>query len=332
MGQYYIKSGENRKETKKLVEQEITSWLMSKELSAIVESFGGTIPVSFNIKERAKWLLEFSNHWDYRAKQKTAQEHKTKESARWLISNDEITENQKKIVEDNIANLGLIGVTNPVETAFDYIIALGGARMSCLYRPQYVRQLIENERLAPRMVVMLSGMRAISDTEREATDGYALGAETEFDLINAGAEKVFNLPKEYMEERFVCENANRSWAVRTYESKDYAYPIVSISGPSSEPEIRRANSADTFQFFCNKYCINEGSKILLVTSQIYVPYQQMEAIRTWAIPNDVYVETVGFPIEWNKGKQQGMMMAANYLQEIRSMIQSINRYLDEYGD
>lgn len=67
---------------------------------------------------------------------------------------------------------------------------------------------------------------------------------------------------------------------------------------------------------------------MLVTSQIYVPYQQLEAIRTWAIPNNVYIETVGFPAEWNDTKQQGMMMAANYLQEIRSTIQAANRYLD----
>ena len=64
----------------------------------------------------------------------------------------------------------------------------------------------------------------------------------------------------------------------------------------------------------------------MVTSQIYVPYQQMEAIRCLAIPNNIYVETVGFPIEWNVNRQ-GMMRAVNYLQEIRSTIQAINRYL-----
>ena len=64
----------------------------------------------------------------------------------------------------------------------------------------------------------------------------------------------------------------------------------------------------------------------MVTSQIYVPYQQMEAISNLAIPNNIYVETVGFPTEWNVN-QQGMMRTENYLQEIRSTIQAINRYL-----
>lgn len=81
--------------------------------------------------------------------------------------------------------------------------------------------------------------------------------------------------------------------------------------------------------FAKKQQIQHESKVLLITSQIYVPYQQMEAVRTWAIPNNIYVETVGFPTEWNDSKQQGMMLAANYLQEVRSTIQAINRYLGE---
>lgn len=210
------------------------------------------------------------------------------------------------------------------------MIALGGARMSCLYRPRYIRDLISIKNFCPKEVIMLSGMRPVSDTEREATDTYAPIADTEYDLINNGAERAFGLSGEYKEERYHDLNPNSSWAIRTYKNTDHSYLIRSVSGPSSEPDKRRANSADTFRFYCEKYKIKKGSKVLLVTSQIYVPYQQMEAIRTWAIPNDIYVETVGFPTEWNIS-QHGMMTTVNYLQEIRSMIQAINRYLNQYS-
>ena len=83
---------------------------------------------------------------------------------------------------------------------------------------------------------MLSGMRPVSDSEREATDTYAPGARTEFDLINAGAEKVFELEHEYMEEKYCNPNPNRSWAIRTYSTQEYDFPILSVSGPSSDPE------------------------------------------------------------------------------------------------
>lgn len=327
MRQYYFRCGGNTSETKNIIKDEIIQWITSSELQQIVESFGGSLPKGENTVKLARWLLDFSDVWDYRRRQREAMDAKTGEAARWLISSDMISKEQEKIVLENSVNLGLRETSDPLLEQYDYIIALGGARMSCLFRPKFLFELLTEKQYCPKAVVMLSGMRPISDSERAATDIYAPGADTEFDLINAGAEKVFALEKEYMEERYHSSNANSSWAVRRYE-KQYPYPIISVSGPSSQPETRRANSADTFCFFAKKYKISPESRVLLVTSQIYVPYQQLEAIRTWAIPNNVYVETVGFPPSWNNISQQGMMTAANYLQEIRSTIQAVNRYLD----
>lgn len=323
---YYFGCGKDEHETEEKVINEIETWLMSPELMDIVQAFGGLYPDTKNIKELADWLLEFSDIWDYRRRQKTAKDVKTGEAARWMVNNDSITKEQEEVIYRGIDKLGLRGVSDSFFNVYDYIVALGGARMSCLFRPRFAKCLLERMEKAPKAVVMLSGMRPVSDSEREATDTYALGVRTEFDLINAGAEKVFELEHEYMEEKYCNPNPNRSWAIRTYSTQGYDFPILSVSGPSSDPETRRANSADTFAFFAEKQHIEPGSRVLLVTSQIYVPYQQLEAIRTWAIPNNVYVETVGFPGEWNTN-QQGMMKPANYLQEIRSTIQAVNRYL-----
>lgn len=322
---YYFECGKDEHETREKVIREIETWIKSPELKNIVQAFGGLYPSEDNIKKLAARLLEFSDIWDYRGRQKTAKDVKTGEAARWMVKNDSITEEQEGIIYEGIDRLGLKGVTDPIFNVYDYIVALGGARMSCLFRPRFARCLLRQMEKSPKAIVMLSGMRPVSDTEREATDSYAPGAQTEFDLINAGAEKVFRLEHEYMEEKYCNSNPNRSWAIRTYSTQEYNFPLLSVSGPSSDPKVRRANSADTFAFFAEKQHIQPGSRVLLVTSQIYVPYQQLEAIRTWAIPNDVYVETVGFPGEWNTN-QQGMMKPANYLQEIRSAIQAVNRY------
>lgn len=332
MEQFYFRCGKNASETKSMIGDEIEEWLTSRELGQIVEAFGGRIPEEKNTASRAKWLLDFSDIWDYRRRQREAKDSGTGEAARWLINNAAVSVEKEVIVLHNSEKLGLRGTAEPLLRQYDYIIALGGARMSCLFRPQWVWELIQREGYSPRAVVMLSGMRPVSDSERVATDTYAPGAATEFDLINAGAEKVFGLEMEYTEERYHSSNPNNSWAIRRYETSKYLFPILSVSGPSSQPEIRRANSADTFRFFSEKQQILPESRVLLVTSQIYVPYQQLEAIRTWAIPNNVYIETVGFPVEWNDTKQQGMMTAANYLQEIRSTIQAVNRYLDSVNE
>lgn len=305
----------------------IQAWLYSDELKKIVHTFGGHYPETKSVDSLAKWLLNFSDNWDYRNRQKQARDNKTGENARWQISSNTITAEQKNAVEEGIAALGLIGIQLPVEREFDYIIALGGARFSCLYRPKYMYELLTKHGISSKTAILLSGMRPVSESERTATDSYAPLAQTEYDLINAGAEQSFGLAPNYTEERYYNENPNNSWALRTYDISDGQIPLFSVAGPSSEPDKRRANSADTYQFFFKKFNIKAGQKLLLVTSQIYVPYQQLEAIRTLALPHDLYIETVGFPTD-KSNKLHGMMEPANYLQEIRSTIQAINRYLN----
>lgn len=323
---YYFMCGSDEIETRKKLEEEIKQWLVSPELTAIVEAFGGEYPDGDDTKYLVNWLLKFSEKWDYRQKQKPTIDDKNGEALRWVVNDSQISEEQQKAVFDGINMLGLKNVSIPCFDFYDYILVLGGARMACLYRTKYAGELITKMKQAPRAVVMLSGMRLVSETERNMTDSYAPNALTEFDLINAGAGQSFALSGEYEEIKYMNPDMNKSWAIRTYLDLQYKFQIQSMCGPSSNPELRRANSADTFAFFSERQQVKSGSRVLMVTSQIYVPYQQMEAIRSLAIPNNIYVETVGFPTEWNVN-QQGMMRTVNYLQEIRSTIQAINRYL-----
>ena len=302
--------------------QQLEVWINSSELANIVSSFGGSLPADLTLEGKISWLLEFSDRWDYRKKQKT-QDKATGENARWKVSNENITTEQEKAVHDAVFRLGLIGVKVPECKSFDYILVLGGARFSCLYRSQYVEDLLKNGTVKTKEIILLSGMRPVLDSEREATDTYAPQALTEYDLINSGAESSLHLKKDFYEERYHSENIKLNWAIRKYQTED-SVTVTSYSGPSSEPEIRRANSSDTYKFFLEKKNVQTGSRLLLVTSQIYVPYQQIEAVRTLGIPNGLYIETVGFPTEWGK-KLQGMMETANYLQEIRSAIQAADR-------
>ena len=304
------------------VTEKIEQWIYSDALKRILATFGVTMPVYSNLRDAIGWLLQFSDEWDYRGKQHLARDKKTNEAARWLVNDEVITDEQDKAVKEGIPLLGLIGIDTPFGKDYDYVIALGGARLSCLLRPRYAQQVIEQYSINPKAVIMLSGFRPIGDSEREATDTYAKNAVSEYDLICAGAEKCFDL-EQFKEERYDSENLNLSWAVRVYEGVP---PVICISAPSTEPDKRRANSADTYKFFFEKYDVKENTKILLVTSQIYVPYQQLEAIRTLSLPYGVKMETIGFPNEWS-GNMQGMQQASNYLQEIRSTIQAMDRFL-----
>lgn len=322
MNKYYFYCGKDAEETKHVVFQHIKAWIYSDEFNDILLAFGGKRLIKRNLQEDIEYVLTFSECWDYRAKQKKAKDKKTGEAARWLLEEEQLNANQIEVVSQGVCKLGLTGIEKPLAQNYDYILALGGARYSCLYRPRYAVEIINKYGMHPKALIMLSAMRLIADSEREAVNSYAEGANTEFDLINTGIEKAAKLSRDYSEEVYHNENPNKSWAIRRYDKSIGNTDIYSISGPSTEPLMRRANTGDTYQFLMERLHIKPQSRILLITSQIYVPYQQLEAVRILGIPYNVYVETIGFPGEWNS-TIQGMMQTVNYLQEIRSVIQSI---------
>ena len=308
----------------------IEQWLNTPSLHMLVEGFAGSVPEGLGVYDLAKWFLDFSDTWDFRGRQKQAFDGKVGEGVRWLLSSDDLADEQKQAALSAGLALGLMGNDTPALESYDYIWVLGGAKLSCLLRSRLARQTAENAGALPKAVVMLASMRPIGDGEREATDTYAPGAGTEFDLFAAAAKIEFGVDDDFTEERYDdSDNANNSWNVRKYLAN--GFDLYIIAAPSSEPEKRRANSADTYEFFFDYFKAEEGAEILLATSQIYVPYQHMEAVRTIAIPHRINFDTIGFVPEWG-GDLQGMNEPSNYLQEIRSTIQAIDRFLAQYAE
>lgn len=306
----------------------IEQWLSTPSLHKLAAIFGVSVPGDFDVRGLSKWFLEFSDAWDFRGRQKQAFDRKVGEGARWLLADGDLTEEQKKSALTAALDLGLIDNDTPSSDCYDYVWILGGAKLSCLLRSRLAKQAITISKKPPKAVVMLASMRPIGDGEREATNTYAPSAATEFDLFVAAAQKVFGADSDFTEERFDDDgNANNSWIIRKYPADGYA--LFVIAAPSSEPEKRRANSADTYEFFFDRFKADKGSNILLTTSQIYVPYQHLEAVRTIAIPHRINLDTIGFVPEWG-GALQGMNEPSNYLQEIRSTIQAIDRFLTQY--
>lgn len=155
----------------------IYDWMNCREMKNLLECFGGKLPDDNNILTQASWLLEFSERWDYRKVQRTAQDLKTGEAARWLISSSSITKTKEEVIKKAAEKLGLVGCEVPMKRVYDYIVVLGGARLSCLLRPEYAVYVIGRFVEKPQSVFLLSGMRPVSDSEKSITDQYAPGAE-----------------------------------------------------------------------------------------------------------------------------------------------------------
>lgn len=298
-------------------------WLNSPELGSLVKAFGSEIPQELALEQKLDWLCQFSERWDYRKKQSKTLDLKTGERARWMISDAGLSEEQKRSAMQVASYLGMLESILPARKFYDSVLVLGGARMSCLYRTRYARELLRKQIIEVGEVVGLTGMRPILESERSATDTYAVNAATEFDLMCRATEQVFEFDVPHKVEQNFVSDANSAWAVAKYEGMLSA---IVLAAPSSEPEHRRANTVDTFKFWIEKRGIQKGKHLLLVTSQIYIPYQQLEAVRTLGLEYGCSVETIGFPREWSDGVQ-GMQTAENYLQEIRSVLQSMKRLM-----
>jgi len=311
-----------------VMKDRIARWYATPSLAELAAMFGGNVPADAGLNELSKWYLAFSDAWDFRSRQKQAFDSKVGEGARWLLNSDELTDEQKGKALATATDLGLRGNELADRESFDYVWVLGGAKLSCLLRSRLAAQTVQSTKSKPKAIVLLGSTRPIGDAEKEATSTYAPNAETEFDLFVAAAQKEFGAADTFNEERYNdTESPNNSWTVRKYNANGNGLYV--IAAPSSEPTKRRANSADTYEFFFDRFKAPEGSSILLTTSQIYVPYQHLEAVRTIAIPHNVYLDTIGFIPEWG-GELQGMNEPSNYLQEIRSTIQAIDRLLTQF--
>lgn len=295
--------------------EKIREWIVTPEFISLLQTFGKIGLQEDSLKSQVRELIEFSERWDFRGKQA---------NARWSIADCDFSSQQKEKIIKAADKLGLIGCTIPSKKEYDYILVLGGARMSCLFRMKYAKRICDMYDIKAKYIVGLASMREVMDTEREATDTYALEARTEFDLMRAALFNVFEGLSLEDKEGYIGENLNSSWAREAYCAQDM--PVTILAAPSLKPEKRRANTSDTFAFFTERLQVENRSDILLVTSQIYVPYQQLEAVRMLGIPYKHSLETIGFPNEWS-ANLQGLQKPENYLQEIRSVLQSAGRLI-----
>ena len=286
----------------------LSKWVYSAELSDLIGLFGGADLLksySGNIKEDINMLNEFSTIWDYR-----------KGKERWEVKDESFVIDNRQYIMERIEGLGLLDITKPVITP-DYLLPLGGARLSNYDRPQMARKVADEFNLKNKYIVALSGARPISEIERPFVDEYATDAKTEYEAINAGLERAFNL-KYYKEDKIDNDNINLCSAVRAYCDSYEGNRVFSLAAPSTEPEVRRANSYDTFNYFLERFRVEKGSKLLLVTSCIYVPFQLLKFVDL-AIEGNFEVDCIGSTVI-NTAK---FCKPSNYLQEVKATLDAI---------
>ena len=94
-----------------------------------------------------------------------------------------------------------------------------------------------------------------------------------------------------------------------------------LAAPSTRPG-QRANTADTLTGWANLVRLPAaGTRILMVTTDIFVPFQHCDAVRLLGLRYGCEVETVGFDSTANRWVPPPSTAAV--LQEVRSAIRSV---------
>ena len=294
----------------KMLNATIANWIQSEAFTRLIVLFGGMPSYEGSIKKQIEYYNNFVDIWDYR-------KYKANGGERWLVTEDQFLSEHKSEIMESMFLLGLVDVSEPRQKP-DYILPLGGARMANLDRCLAAKDVCQMYKEHSIPVVALTGMRPINEIEKESLEKYAPEAKTEYEAICGGIEKAFDLSKvSYTESLHPNGNLNLAWAERRYDCVQMTIDV--LSAPSSDSD-RRANSRDTFEFFLKKYNLQAETRILLITSSIYVPFQLMK-FTDLALERGFYVDCIG---NRSYDHSPSVLNVASYLQELKATINAIN--------
>lgn len=291
----------------------IEAWIGSPALARMVSAFGGDWFERLGPDERLAALEEFSARWDFRAGRE-----------RNLVDDVDFGPELAAGILDAAAELGLRGANEPRRRGYDLVVILGGLLRACLGRPLQAAGLIGAGTIETPRVVALGGFRPLRGDELElAVRILDHEVADEYEGMAAGLRAAFGLADPVASRGERSETVGASWAVDEYRAAG-GPSVHLVAVPSSDPGVRRANTPDGYEWLAAESgWLGPGSSVLIVTTDIYRPYQYADALRLLGIPHGVAVDLVAAPPGELDARLARDLLPHSYLQEMRSTIRSL---------
>ncbi|MBG6107279.1 hypothetical protein [Frigoribacterium sp. CG_9.8] len=286
----------------------IDAWSGSSALASIVAVCGGSVPTG-SAAHRLLWLDGFAAaQWDFRRGRE-----------RDSIGDSALTALQIDTVHGQSPALGLAAREVPSRRRYDTVIMTGGMVRAGIVKPRFVAKLLESG-LECDHILFLGGFRLFSPQERVLAQALGVAATDEFGGMLAGLEQAFAPLDEPEIVSGGGATPHSSWRHLTWHRQ--GLPRLSVlAAPSSDPDNRRANSADTYRFWAGERRRPAERSVLQVTSPIYVPYQSAAAVGILGLDYGLAVETVGTSLAaTDLGAHTQPFQAEHHLQELRAAI------------
>ena len=170
--------------------------------------------------------------------------------------------------------LGLFDVTEPERgDGNQHIIVPGASLNSCFLRTEKAASSLTDR---TKSFTGLSCYRPISPKERNGA-WKSCPAETEFGAMTSAFHQFLNLPLKDPEDAFCGDrNLNRISCIRRLKTGRDGFECAIFAAPSTEPELRRADTADTFRFWLEHMKLEEGDTLLVITDNAYCNRQFLQ--------------------------------------------------------
>jgi hypothetical protein len=278
---------------------------------------------------------------DFNFRTRTGQQYRERSQA---VTGD-FTSAFRARVHDLTDQLGLVSPQQPRFGSYDKTLVLGGGYQSPLLRARYAAQL-RAAGTSLGEVSFLGSPRFLIEQppERPVAETYAPGAADEFDLMVGAAKAEFGLTAEATQFLCGCTSPQAQcprWPGRSGEAAPQTPPAytherrvdlvdstgravgMALSASTGRPPYR-PDTTDTFALWARCASPQRGQRVLVVTTQVFVPFQTFDGLKRLYLQHGADIDVVGYPAEeWGYPS----LTAEYLLQETLSAIRSGRRLL-----
>lgn len=295
----------------------IAAWASSAPMRTLADASGWTWPDAASPAELLAGLVERSADWDFRGRRAkevgSPVERGSMPTGAALVNGREVPDD---LIVTAAAELGLVdGVPPRPAEPFTHLVILSGAVRACVNRARYAAGLLRAGVIEAGTVVALTAHRPLGAAEQDQAAELGLGSpDSESAALVEAVRQAFGLGAPELDESAPDEGPQEARLARTAA---YRWPGVEVfSVPATGG---RATTADQLVWWRDRAGLGPADRVLLVTTQIYVPYQHLVAIRLLGLPTGTAVWTTGVDAE-TAAVPTRQFTGADYLQEVRSAL------------
>lgn len=302
---------------------EITAWVRSEPLRALIRHFGDGSP-SGELPDELDYLDEFTaKAWNFRKTDAADPMERNQ------VDPDAISGSDEELAIAAADALGLVRPRPPKYQHYDHLVVLGGLVRANVWRPAYAAHLLRNGVTADH-IAGITGYRDLTENkdhpdrdEYELLKVFGLPRRAhEWEVMEDGLRRAFTLP-EFTVELESGPDAEGGERFRVARSESAGRTVSLVVAPAFEPG-RRANTADGYRYWAEQVGhVKPGDRVLAVTTCIYVPYQHAVALQLLGLPFGCSIDTVGIDFgEVDDTLSPQEFRGAHYLLEVRSALRA----------